>query len=119
MLDWELCTLGEPLADLAYLLRSWVGPGEATPPHLEQPTRAGGFPSRDELVAAYERASGRSVTDLDYWVAFNAWRSAAISEGVLRRYTQGSMGQHQLDLGVFRRSVEVTADAGMRAAGLR
>lgn len=118
MLDWELCTLGEPMADLAYLLRSWVGPDEPASPHLEPPTRAGGFPSRDELVAEYASATGRSLVDLDYWVAFNAWRSAAISEGVLRRYLEGAMGDRDVDLDAFRRSVEVTADAGLRAAGL-
>ena len=117
MLDWELCTLGEPMADLAYLLRSWVGPDEPAGPHLEPPTRAGGFPSRDELVARYHEITGRSVDDLDYWVAFNAWRSAAIAEGVLRRYMDGAMGERDVDLDAFRRSVEITAAAGLRATG--
>lgn len=119
MLDWELCTLGEPMADLAYLLRSWVQPDEPATPHLEPPTRAGGFPTRDELVDDYAAATGRSVADLDYWMAFNAWRSAAISEGVLRRYLEGAMGDRDVDTDAFRRSVEVTADAGLRSAGLR
>lgn len=119
MLDWELCTLGEPMADLAYLMRSWVGPDEPATQHLEPPTRAGRFPSRDELVAEYAAATGRAVTDIDYWMAFNAWRSAAISEGVLRRYLDGAMGSQDADTDAFRRGVETAADAGMRSAGLR
>jgi aminoglycoside phosphotransferase (APT) family kinase protein len=118
MLDWELCTLGEPMADLAYLMRSWVAPDEPASPHLEPPTRAGGFPSREELVAEYAAATGRSVTDLDYWMAFNAWRSAAIAEGVLRRYLDGAMGTHDADTDAFKRGVEISAAAGMRSAGL-
>lgn len=119
MLDWELCTLGEPMADLAYLLRSWVQPDEPATPHMEPPTRAGGFPTREELVDEYAAATGRTVEHLDYWMTFNAWRSAAISEGVLRRYLEGAMGSRDADTDAFRRSVEVTADAGMRSAGLR
>ncbi len=116
MLDWELCTLGEPMADLSYLLRSWVAPDEPAGPHLEPPTRAGGFPTRAELVARYVEGTGRSVDDLGYWMAFNAWRSAAINEGVLRRYLDGAMGQRDVDLDAFRRSVELTAAAGLASA---
>lgn len=116
ILDWELCSLGEPMADLSYLLRSWVQPGEATGPHLIPPTVAGGFCERAELAAWYQELSSRSCADLDYWMAFNAWRSAAISEGVLRRYIDGAMGQRPDDLTPFARGVEASVAAGLEWA---
>lgn len=116
MLDWELCTLGPPMADLAYVLRSWVQPGETVSPHLVPPTTAGGFPDRDELVERYASRTGHGVTDLDYWMAFNAWRSAAINEGVLRRYLDGNMGAERDDLDDFRRGVGISVRSGLEHA---
>lgn len=116
VLDWELCTLGQPMADLAYLLRSWVGPDESAGPHLVPPTAAGGFPDRDAVVARYRQATGRDVEHLEYWMAFNAWRSAAIAEGVLRRYLDGNMGERPDDLQGFVRSVEQSAASGLEWA---
>ena len=118
ILDWELCTLGDQLADVAYLMRSWAQPDEPGSTHLDPPTRAGGFPDRDELVERYRTVSGRSVDDLGYWMAFNAWRSAAIAEGVLRRYLDGAMGTRPDDLDGFARGVEASAANGAAWAGL-
>ena len=92
VLDWELCTFGDPLADVSYLVRSWASPDDPPSPNLDPPTRAGGFFTREEVVARYAEVSGRDVSDLGYWMAFNAWRSAAIGEGVYRRYIDGQMG---------------------------
>ncbi|MEE9278625.1 MAG: phosphotransferase family protein [Myxococcota bacterium] len=92
VLDWELCTLGDALADVGYLLNNWVPPQEATDVPDNTPTAAGGFPDRDELCERYARASGRDLDRIDYYRAFSYWRSAAITEGVYRRYIDGSMG---------------------------
>lgn len=119
VLDWELCTLGDSMADVSYLLRSWIGPGEALAPgSIPPPTQAGGFLGRQELAERYERASGRSLGDLGYWLAFNAWRSAAIGEGVYRRYLDGAMGEPPDDLDRYARGVEFAVTAGLGAAGL-
>lgn len=118
ILDWELCSLGDPRADLSYMLRAWVPPEEPMISSIEGATRAGGFLSRDELVARYEDRTGTALTDLDYWQAFHAWRSAAIGEGVYRRYVDGQMGERPPDMEAFARSVELGAEAGLRAAGL-
>ena len=118
VLDWELCTLGDPLADVSYLLRSWVSPEDPPTGSVDPPTRAGGFPTRDEVAARYAAASGRTLEDLDYWTAFNAWRSAAIAEGVYRRYVDGKMGEAPDDVERYARSVESTAELGLAAAGL-
>ena len=80
--------------------------------------RAGGFLDRDQLVSRYAELSGRDVSDLGYWMAFNAWRSAAISEGVYRRYIDGKMGALPDDVEIYARGVERSVDAGLVAAGL-
>jgi aminoglycoside phosphotransferase (APT) family kinase protein len=118
VLDWELCTLGDPLADVSYLARSWAMPEDPPNPHFDPPTRAGGFLTREEVVARYADVSGRDVSDLGYWMAFNAWRSAAIGEGVYRRYIDGQMGALPDDVELYARSVENGVAAGLRDAGL-
>ncbi len=92
VLDWELCTLGEPLADLGLLLVYWSEPGDETLPLGAAPTRLPGFASRAELVAAYAAASGRPVRQLDFFVALGYWKLAVILEGVYARYAAGAYG---------------------------
>jgi aminoglycoside phosphotransferase (APT) family kinase protein len=69
-------------------------------------------------VARYEAGTGRPLTDLDFWMAFHAWRSASIVQGVYRRYLDGNMGERPPDYEQFARSVEIGAAAGLHAAGL-
>lgn len=118
ILDWELCTVGDPLADLSYLLRAWAMPEDPPGPNLDPPTRAGGFATHAEIVDRYAALSGRDVSDLSYWMAFNAWRSAAIGEGVYRRYIDGKMGAMPDDVEAYARSVDRGVEAGLVAAGL-
>ncbi|MGP3998729.1 phosphotransferase family protein [Streptomyces sp. 8N706] len=84
VLDWELCTLGDPVADLGSLLAYWPAKGENTSGDFVA-TALDGFPSREELVEAYLAASGRDVTALGYWHALGLWKVAIIAEGVMRR----------------------------------
>ena len=91
VLDWELCTLGDPLADLGYLGVYWFH-GDVTSMRDNDPTPAGGFPTYSELVERYARRTGRDVSGIDYYVAFGCWRLAVISEGVYARYLHGAMG---------------------------
>jgi aminoglycoside phosphotransferase (APT) family kinase protein len=92
VLDWELATLGDPLADLGWLVAYWgdAGAGGALP--MSVPTTADGFGPAGELVDRYGAASGRSLTELDYYVAFALWRLAAILAGVQARARQGAYG---------------------------
>ncbi|MEE3255820.1 MAG: phosphotransferase family protein [Actinomycetota bacterium] len=107
VLDWELCTLGDPLADVGYLLNNWVDPDEA-PAGSSAPTLVGGFATREQLLRWYENASGRDVSNVNYYRAFSYWRLAAIVEGVLNRYLKGAMGkQEDVDLTVFKEQVEM------------
>jgi aminoglycoside phosphotransferase (APT) family kinase protein len=94
VLDWELCTLGDPMADLGYVMNNWADPGEVGPEGQGAatfPTVVGGFPTRRAFLDAYEAATGRDTSLIDYYRAFQYWRLAAIVEGVLSRYLKGVM----------------------------
>jgi aminoglycoside phosphotransferase (APT) family kinase protein len=84
ILDWELCTLGDPLADLGGMLAYWSQAGDATDGLFSAP-RLPGFPSRAELAGAYAAETGRDLTSLAFWHALGLWKIAIICEGVRRR----------------------------------
>jgi aminoglycoside phosphotransferase (APT) family kinase protein len=88
VLDWELCTLGDPLADLGTLLMYWAQGTSSAQPVTAMP----GFPSRAELAARYADSSGRDVSAIGFYVAFAYWKLACIMEGVYIRYATGAMG---------------------------
>lgn len=93
VLDWELCTLGDPLADLGGLLVSWVQPQENGAHMLGRtPTSLPGFPDRASIVARYAKRTQLDVSRIGYYVAFAFWRLACIGEGVYARYRSGAMG---------------------------
>ncbi|MEO6629200.1 MAG: phosphotransferase family protein [Aquihabitans sp.] len=101
VLDWELCTLGDPMADLGLLMVYWSESGDPFAALPGAATTLEGFPSRKELVAAYEAASGREVVDLHYYQAFGYWKLACILEGVYARYKAGAMGNDGADADAF------------------
>lgn len=84
ILDWELCTLGDPLADLGGLLAYWPQPGDEVEGVFPAP-RLPGFPSRAELAEIYATETGRDLTALPFWHALGLWKIAIICEGVRRR----------------------------------
>jgi aminoglycoside phosphotransferase (APT) family kinase protein len=105
VLDWELAAVGDPLADLAWLLDDWRGPDDEVIV-MPSPTRAGGFGRREDLLAAYTALSGREIGDLDYYRAFTQWRAASLLQGVLARRRSGVLGdQGALDLGLLDESI--------------
>jgi aminoglycoside phosphotransferase (APT) family kinase protein len=109
VLDWELCTLGDPLADLGYLGVYWY---DGTPQSVRanDPTSAGGFPSYSDLIERYARRTGRDVSGIGYYIAFGCWRLAVISEGVYSRYVHGAMGDGgDFDLAAFKESTDSLA----------
>ena len=117
VLDWELCTLGDPLADLGWFLHYWELPQDGPGVAETAPSRAGGFPSRDALVARYAERSGRDLSRLAYYQAFAAWRLACIIEGVYSRYQRGALGEPPPGLEVFRRTVERSAEQAEHLLG--
>jgi len=84
ILDWELCTLGDPLADLGGLLAYWPQRGDGVRGPFMAST-LDGFPSRDELVDVYVHETKRDVSAVGFWHVLALWKLAIIAEGVLRR----------------------------------
>jgi len=111
LLDWELATLGDPLADLGWLMAYWGAPGDGLP--LPVPTRAANFERRELLSARYAQLTGRSLDDLDFYLAFSLWRLAAIIAGVNARARLGAYGNAPVDVAGHR--VERLAEAALVA----
>ncbi len=105
VVDWEISTLGDPLADLAYALNVWPDPSDATPPAPETATSPPGFPGRHQLAEHYAAKTGRDLSMLDYYVGFNRWKSAAIVHGVYARYMEGKKGTEGVDLAGLKLSI--------------
>jgi aminoglycoside phosphotransferase (APT) family kinase protein len=113
VIDWEMATVGDPRADVGYLLSFWPEPGEAVP-LAELVTAAAGFPSRDEMVGQWERASGREAGDTRWFVTLAIWKLAILLEASYYRYLAGTAADPffaKLDHGVpalLRRAREVS-----------
>ncbi|HET8975161.1 MAG TPA: phosphotransferase family protein [Solirubrobacterales bacterium] len=117
VVDWELCTLGDPLADVGLLLVYWSEPGDEFMPLFAPATIAPGFPSRADVKARYAELSGRDLTAIDFFVALGYWKLAIILEGVYARYSGGQYGKTDDAFEEFARIVERLADAAAEAVG--
>jgi aminoglycoside phosphotransferase (APT) family kinase protein len=91
ILDWEMSTLGDPLADLGWMLSFWREPADPAGFDLEveAPTRTPGFPSRAELTERYEARSGRPAGDLTFYLVLAVWKLAILLEGSYARHLAG------------------------------
>ncbi len=115
VVDWELCTLGDPLADVGLLMVYWPERGEETIALGQPANLAPGFPSRDELRDRYAERSGRDLSQLDFFVALGYWKLAIILEGVYARYAAGQYGKVDPGIEHFARLVERLAEAAEEA----
>lgn len=106
VVDWEISTLGDPLADLAYALNFWPDPTDREPPTPESATGVPGFPTRNELAQRYADRTGRDLSHLDYYIGFNRWKSAAIVHGVYARYMAGQKSTEGVDLVGLKQSID-------------
>jgi aminoglycoside phosphotransferase (APT) family kinase protein len=115
--DWEMATIGDPLADVGYMMIHWAQSGD--PPttfNLQSVTTQPGFPSRREMVARYEARSGRSVGSLDWYVTLALWKAVVFMEGNYKRALSGSTDDPYLRtfgegvLHLARRALSVTRD---------
>lgn len=95
--DWELATIGDPLADVGYLTATYAQPGDEADAEGETPifalnavTTRAGFPTRDELIARYEERSGRSMSDVRWYQTLALWKSAVFLEGSYKRLLAGT-----------------------------
>ena len=121
VVDWEISTLGDPMADLAYALNFWPDPTDREPPPPEGATAPPGFPTRTEIANRYAEQTGRDLSLLDYYVGFNRWKSAAIIHGVYARYCEGKKSTDGIDLEEMRerigRSLDLSEEAVNRLNG--
>lgn len=92
VLDWEICTLGDPLADLGLLSVYWADPGDPAVLPQGNYLAEDGFWRRADLFARYSEITGVNVDDIGYYVAFGYWKLGCIIAGVYARYAGGSMG---------------------------
>jgi aminoglycoside phosphotransferase (APT) family kinase protein len=99
--DWELSTIGDPLADVGYLTVTWAeadDPADISFSSLSAATRRPGFLTRAELTARYEERSGRSVSALSWYQALALWKAAVFMEGNYKRFTMGNSDDQYLAL---------------------
>ncbi|MEM8923518.1 MAG: phosphotransferase family protein [Actinomycetota bacterium] len=120
VLDWELCTLGDPMADLAGLLGYWYDPEEDDPKGDAETTGLPGFLSAQEMAGLYAEVMGVDLALVDYYRGFAAWRLACIAEGVYARYLNGQQGSQdeELDLDEYRESVERRVEVAAAHLGI-
>ena len=110
VLDWEICTLGDPLADIGLLQVYWTGPDDAQSAWAGRSTTAPGFWNRDRMAERYAEVSGRDIGALDFYVAFGLWKLACVLEGVYARYLGGALGERDpAELQVFKQQVDAAA----------
>jgi aminoglycoside phosphotransferase (APT) family kinase protein len=115
VVDWELCTLGDPLADVGLLMAYWPEREQAEVALGQPANLAPGFPTRQELAARYAERSGRDLSDLDFFLALGYWKLAIILEGVYARYVAGGYGKVDEGIHAFARLVERLAEAADEA----
>ena len=90
ILDWEICTLGDPLADLGLLMVYWTDPTDQTAVLGLSPTTAKGFSTRAEVLERYGSASDLDISGIGYYIAFGYWKLGCILQGVYARYVAGA-----------------------------
>lgn len=115
VLDWELCTLGDPLADVGLMLVYWTEADDAVSIGLPQGSTVEGFASRTELLDLYADRTGRDLSGIGYYVALGYWKLACILQGVLVRYRAGAMGTAATDDDPFSAQVAALGAAGVAA----
>lgn len=120
VLDWEIATLGDPLADFAYSVNAWTVPASPAG-STEGPTTADGIASTDTLIARYADKTGADLSRLDFYRAFNSLKTACILHGVYARYRRGQKSNEGVDMeSLFNRMVLAidTASASADAEGI-
>jgi len=117
VLDWELCSVGDPLADVSQMIVYWTESGaparEPNSVFTEPVTELEGFMTANDLASAYAKASGRDLSELGYWTAFAYWKTAIIVEGVYSRWLENptnGMGAENV-AGAVPRLAELAHDA--------
>jgi aminoglycoside phosphotransferase (APT) family kinase protein len=107
VVDWEISTLGDPMADLAYCINAWVeSADESANAHLA-PTSLPGFCTRQVLIDRYVDRTGSDPSQIDYYRCFNYWKSACIIQGVYARYLHGQKSTEGVDVESFPTRIDI------------
>jgi aminoglycoside phosphotransferase (APT) family kinase protein len=114
VLDWEICTLGDALADLGLLMVYWTEAGDEAAILGVTPTTVPGFPGRAEVRSRYQTVSGRDISRLDFYVAFGYWKLACILQGVYARYVGGATAGDRSSVEGFASSVVRLAEMALQ-----
>jgi aminoglycoside phosphotransferase (APT) family kinase protein len=118
VLDWEMGAVGDPRADLGYLLATYSEPGGRTSALGSSPVTAeAGFPSRRELVERYVAQSGREVEPLPWFEALALWKAAVFCEAIYGRFIRGELGAEDTRAAVFEVAVPLLAQTALETIG--
>ena len=116
VLDWEMGAIGDPRADVGYLVATYTEPGGAQSPLGSSPVTAEeGFPSRAELVERYRERTGRDVEPLAWFEALALWKAAVFCEAIYGRFTRGELGAEDTRAAVFEHGVPLLAETALEA----
>jgi aminoglycoside phosphotransferase (APT) family kinase protein len=116
VLDWEMGALGDPRADVGYLLATYSEPGGPPNPLGTSPVTAlAGFPSRAQLVERYVAGSGREVEPLSWFEGLALWKAAVFCEAIYGRYLRGELGAEDERAARFEEGVPYLAEAAAAA----
>jgi aminoglycoside phosphotransferase (APT) family kinase protein len=117
VLDWEMGAIGDPRADVGYLLATYSEPDGAFSPLGSTPVTAEpGFPTRAQLVARYVERSGREVEPLGWFEALAMWKAAVFCEAIYGRFIRGELGAEDTRAAIFEQAVPLLADTALAAA---
>ena len=117
VLDWEMGAIGDPRADVGYLLATYSEAGAASPLGTSPVTAAPGFPTRAELVERYEERSGRRVEALGWFQALALWKAAVFCEAIYGRYLRGELTEDDARAARFEEGVPALAEGAMESLG--
>jgi aminoglycoside phosphotransferase (APT) family kinase protein len=114
VLDWEMGAIGDPRADVGYLLATYTEPdGRASALGSSPVTGEPGFPSRAELVARYAARSGRDVEPLAWFEALALWKAAVFCEAIYGRFIRGELGREDTRAAIFEHAVPLLAETAL------
>ena len=113
VLDWEIATLGDPLADFAYSINAWVEPGDPGVYGADPPTALPGFPSRAELMERYAAATGADLSTSATTERSTRWKTACILHGVYARYRAGQKSTEGVDLNTLYVRIGLSIDSAV------
>ena len=116
VLDWEMGAIGDPRADVGYLLATYSEPGAPPSPLGTSPVTAeAGFPSRAQLVERYVERSGRDVEPLAWFEALALWKAAVFCEAIYGRYVRGELAEEDARAARFEEGVPLLAETAAAA----